>query len=314
MVAPLANSNGTDGNYRGELEFQFTEVAWYEHVLDFFRCLPRETATFVTVTISLWSITEVLMEVTDNRIPLRDFAIPVLLTAFIVAAHRAFSKYRSYVPDALVPESAIVQRIYRKQQCGWQFSLAKQMLSERIASVESALTRIANGAEFIEPRRFPIGRYVNWLSDRPDTLRRIVHAVAIQCTAELPKTISRTKSENQLFDLRLSIDELAKLYAYTERFERECHEVVPPEGFEDVHTMTYGWSNPIREGISKFLDILADLSAIDKNAFKSGTTGAGPFKIVFDGPDNISKFCEKLDDIDIDSLVNSYRDYENWRK
>jgi len=237
------------------------------------------------------------MEVWDNRIPLRDLALPVLLTSLVVAMHRAFSKYRSYVPDALLSESKTTQNIYRMGRLGWQLALARQMLSERIQNVEATLNRVAEGAEFIKPRRMSSDDYFGWLQDRPETLQRLVHSVTVQCISELPKVIGRCRTEEQLSELKLGIHALAELYQYARDFEVKCHQIVPPDMFRDVHEMTHGWTKPIRDGIGKFMEILEQLSSLDKKTIKEGTASLPQFDIVFDSPKNIDEFCERINAI-----------------
>jgi hypothetical protein len=258
------------------------------------RFLPREMPAFIALVISLWGITEVMAQIADNPVPLKDLALPVLAISSIVSIYNASSKYRSYVPDSLKSESKIVQQIFWKQKCGWQFELARQMMQERIQEYESTLARIASGAEFIRPKSIPSDDYLDWLNKRPETVIRLIRAVAIQCTSELPKCLAVTSSEQQLGDVRRRVLALVRLYELAKDFEIECHQIVPPERFANVHEMTYGWSDPVRKGVEEFMSILEKVSAIDVSALKAGTVMPPSFSIEFETPSNIKEFCERL--------------------
>ncbi|MBS4031258.1 MAG: hypothetical protein KGZ63_07565 [Clostridiales bacterium] len=227
------------------------------------------------------------MEVADNRIPITKLVLTVVLIALVVISYTALLKYRSFTPEALKDESELVKYIFRKQKCGWQYALACQMMSDRIEDIELTLNRITNGIDFIEPRKIPLEEYFKWLVLRPETLRRLGKSVAIQCTEEFPKFIGKFKSEEQLTELKSRVLTFVRLYDYAKNFEVECHQIIPPEPYVQVHEMTYGWTEPIRDGISTFMNIMLELSSIDKKSLKAGTVNPPSFNIVFSAPNNI---------------------------
>lgn len=283
----------------------FTETRWYERVRRFFPYLPREMPLFAAVTISFWGVAEVLTEATGEQIALKTLALPALLTSFAIASYRAFSKFRAYVPEALVSESKTTRTIYRNGRCGWHFSLARQMLLERLTASDQILHRVAIGAEFIQPRRLSLEEYTVWLHDRPIVLTRLVRSVAIQCILELPNTLASVKSEDQLSSLKAGINELATLYKFAADFEVECHSVHPPHPFEEVHEMTHGWSTPIRDGIGEFVAILGKLASVDRKALKAGTVAAPQFNIEIKSAESVAEFSRKLESIDLNALVEA---------
>jgi hypothetical protein len=300
-VAAISN----DDKYSGSHTVTFTETRWYERVRRFLPYLPREIPLFATVTISFWGVAQVLAEIGGEQITLGALATPALLTAFVVAAYKAFLKYRAWVPEALASESKATQGIFRHGKCGWQFALAGQVLTERLATSDRTLDRVALGSEFLVPKRLALDDYSRWLQDRPATLQRLVRSVAIQCTSELPAVLASTKSEEQLSEVKSGVSQLAALYRFAADFEVECHSVQPPEPFEELHKMTYGWSEPIRDGIRDFMDILAQLAAIDRKTLRSGKVAVPTFNIEFKSPPNIDDFSRKLDAIDINAMVEA---------
>lgn len=280
----------------------FSETRWYERVGHFLPYLPRESPLFAAVTISLWGVAEVLAGVSGEDIALGALALPTLLTGFVVAAYRAFSKYRAFAPEILLPESAASRLIYRKGRSGWQFALARQMLLERLAAFDRTLHRITIGAEFIPATRLSLQEYTDWLQDRPTFVIRLVHSALVQCTSELPSVLASTSSEDQLPELKAGVEELAKLYELAVQFEIQGRSVQPPEAFENLHSMMHGWSAPIQNGIEQFTKILGQLASIDRKSLKAGNAAVPNFTIVFDPPQNIDEFSHELGQIDISAL------------
>ncbi len=78
--------------------------------------------------------------------------------------------------------------------------------------------------------------------------------------------------------------------------------VIPQELLVEAHEMTYGWTDPIREGINKFTSILHELSTLDKKVLKAKTVEAPTFNIDFPKPKNVEEFCKRLDEIE--KLIN----------
>lgn len=287
-----------DGIYSEEHTVSFSEKRWYEHLRDFGRFLPGEIVAFITLVISLWGVTEVMAQIVNNPVPLKDLVLPVLAVSSIVITYKAYSKYRSYVPDLLRDESKIVQQIFWKQKCGWQFALARQMMRERIQEHESTLARIESGAEFIPPKTIPSDGYLAWLNKRPETVIRLIRSVAIQCTSELPRCLAQASSEEHLGEVKRRVLALVNLYEQAKDFEMECHQIVPPEAFANVHEMTYGWTEPIREGVQEFMRILEKLSSIDVKMLKAGAVEPPSFSIMFEPPSNLDEFCKRLGETD----------------
>ncbi len=286
-----------DGLYSSEHTVSFSEKRWYEHLRAFSRYISGEIAAFIALVISLWGVIEVMAQIADNPVPLKDLVLPVLAVSSIVIIYKAFSKYRSYVPDSLKSESKIIQQIFWKQKCGWQFALARQMMEDRIQEHESTLARIASGAEFIPPKTIPSDDYIVWLNDRPETVIRLIRSVAIQSTSELPRCLAHASSEEHLGDIKRRVLSLVSLYEQAKYFEIECHQIVPPEAFSKVHEMTYGWTEPIRKGVQEFMEIIGKLSSIDVRELKAGTAAPPSFSITFESPSNIEEFCKRLGEI-----------------
>lgn len=145
-----------------------------------------------------------------------------------MATYKAIQRFRAYVPESLVAESKVTRAIYRKGVCGWQFSMSRQMLLERIGTFDRTLARVEEGAQYIPPRILEVPEYMEWLQDRPRILIRLVHFVAVQSTSELPSVSAATSGEDDLFDLKDSIEQLLSLYKLAVDFELESRSIEPP--------------------------------------------------------------------------------------
>lgn len=271
-------------HYTGSHTFEFTEKAWYEHIWEYCKGIPNELITFATVVVSIWAVAEVVMMASDERVPLDELAIPILVVAFAVVFYRTYVTKRDYVPDALAGESEATKSIFRKQKCGWNSALAKRMLEDRIRETDAAMDRIDKGSEFIAPTHMNYDDYVAWLQTRPELMLRMVRSAALLCTQELPVAIGSTKGENDLAALKREVLALAAMCESAKDVEVEWHGVVPPEEFANVHEMVYGWTNPIRNGVRSFLEVLNSLAKIDRREIKKGTASPPSFNIVFEKP------------------------------
>lgn len=277
--------------------FTYTEKRWYEFLREYAKRLPGVLNIFIATIISLWAIAEILMVVTNNRVSLRYFVLPVILLALVVSMYKAYLIQKQYVPEYLKSESEKTQQIYRKQKCGWQFKIAMQMLVERIQATEATLDRIKRGTEFVKPNEMDYQNYIDWLCIRPEVMLRLLQSVSLICTKDLPSILATTKSESDLKYLRNEIEALANMYEIAKNLELECHEILPPEKLKSVHEMTYGWTDPIRKGVQHFLEILNDLSNIDRKQIKDGKIPALSFEIVFEVPENISEYRKRINEI-----------------
>lgn len=292
-----------DSDYAGTHTVTLTETRWYERVWRFLPYLPREIPLFAAVSVSMWGVAGVFAKVSGEEIQLGALAFPTLLTAVAVAAYRAFTKFRAYVPEALLSESIASRSIYRKGKIGWQFDLARRMLKERVEKLDRTLKRVTNGAEFIPAKCLTLHEYSDWLQGRPTFVMRLVHSTATQCISELPSILASVESADQLSDLKTGVDELAKLYKHAVDFEVEGHSVQAPEIFENVHKKMHGWSAPIQNGIEEFTRILDQLACLDRKSHQAGTESVPQFTIVFDPPQNIDEFCNELEQIDMNSFI-----------
>ena len=284
----------SDGIYDTQHTITFTETSLVDRLKRFAPFLPKEIPLFAAVTISFWGVAEVLSELGGGTISLRDLAAPSLVTAFAAASYKAVQKYRTSVPEALSGESTASQSIHRKGRCGWQFALALQMLKERTNSSDRMLQRIENGASFVAPQILDHQEYLDWIKRRPEVLLRLIRSVAVQCTSELPSVLAKPHSEDFLADLKDSVSELSKLYQETVTFELESRSVDPPDELTKAHEMAFGWSNPIRDGIRKFLGVLEQISQMDPRSAKSEGAPPPSFGITFDSPQNIDEFTQEL--------------------
>lgn len=190
------------------------------------------------------------------------------------------------------------KKIFRKQQCGWNIELAKQMLEERIKESEATLNRIKKGTKFIKPKEIEYQDYIIWLRTRPEIIERLLKSTTSLCIKELPSIIAKTTSEDELQNLKSEIEALEDLFESVKNSEIECHEIIPPEEFESLHEMTYGWTDPIRDGIKQLIDILNKIANIDKEKLINGTVKVPSLIIEIDGPQNIDEFCRRIEDIE----------------
>lgn len=257
--------------------------------------MPKEAPLFAAVTASFWGVAEVLSEIDGQTLSLKNLAAPALVTAFSASFYKAVQKYRAHVPEPLSSESKSTQSIHRKGRSGWQFAMAHQMLSERTENSDRALQRIENGAHFAAPAHFDEDEYLAWIKRRPEALVRLLRAVAVQCTSEMPSVLANPLDAALLLKLKDSVSQLCSLYEATVEFELQSRAACPPEKFETANEMTFGWSSPIRDGIQEFLSVLEQLSEIDPKTARPDGSPPPTFSIQFNAPPNIDSFIREIE-------------------
>ena len=292
-----------EGKYSETHEVTYSETRWYEKTYEFLRFLPHETPVFIATSLSMWGVSEILVAITGGQLSVGEFAGPTLLVAFAVALLRAFNRYTAYVPDPLKNESKVTKAIYRKQKCGWQFAMGRQMLSERIARTEASLERIRRSAEYVEPKLVELSDYLDWLKTRPTAFLRLSRSICILCTEDIPNVLANPKSEESLSLIVIEIDALAGLYERLKEQELSCYEIVPPQSLEQLHELTHGWSETIRAGVNQFLGILSKLASINRRELIAGTVSLPSFSIVFESPPAVEKFTEALNNVDFTTFT-----------
>lgn len=293
MSTDLKENDNIEGHH-----IIFTEKRWYESLSEYVNYLWKSKNFFITSVVSFWAFARVLIATTDNNVSLRSFALSVFVFSIAVTMYRAYLEQKEYVPEPLKSESLKTKKIFKKQQCGWNIELAKQMLEERIKESEATLNRIKKGTKFIKPKEIEYQDYIIWLKTRPEIIERLLKSTTSLCIKELPSIIAKTTSENELQNLKSEIEALEDLFESVKNSEIECHEIIPPEEFESLHEMTYGWTDPIRDGIKQLIDILNKIANIDKEKLINGTVKVPSLIIEIDEPQNIDEFCRRIEDIE----------------
>jgi hypothetical protein len=286
-----------DGRYHARHTVTFSKVSWYEKIWHVASFLPGQAPLFATVTVSFWGVAEVLSEIGGETLSLQNLAIPALTTAFIVASYRAALKYINYVPESLMSESKAAKVIYQKGRFGWQFALAKEMLLDRLGVFDRTLKRVYSGAEFIRPKHLTGPEYLIWLQTRPELLQRLIHAVSLQCTSELPSILARIRDESGLEELKDSVVQLMLLYEEAANLEVEARGIKPPTELSDIHELVFGWSDPIREGVGELLAILDRIGKVNPKRVLKGLDPSPDFEIVFSSLPNIDKFLSEVKNV-----------------
>jgi hypothetical protein len=115
----------------------------------------------------------------------------------------------------------------------------------------------------------------------------------------LPSILAVTREEADLVELKESVEQLALLYEEAIKFELSVRGVKPPDDLEEVHKMAYGWSNPVRDGISEFVDVLDAISDIDVKRIAAGTDEIPTFEVTFSPPPNVDAFRRALRSVDV---------------
>lgn len=283
--------------YTSEHSIKFSEKTVRNHIVGYSKYILHEVPAMIALSLSLWGLASIGSHITDREITLRGLAIPVLLVSFVIGVYKSYARYRRYTPEILLNESEKAKEIFRLQRCGWQYSLAEELIDSRFKKIDLYLQRLSSGSEFVPPRIISDDEYIDWLQERPSILMRLIESVSLQCTQDIPSCLGDITDESGLVELKDSVFALVKLYDQAKIFELESREIVPPDRFTSIHELIYGWTDPIRLGMVEFVGVLKELGALSRRDVKRIKAGSGrlpEFLIEFHAPNNIDEFVNKM--------------------
>jgi hypothetical protein len=273
---------------------KFTEKNAKEHFISFSKMFPARLPKLVTIFCSTWAVMEIINN--EKTIEFNKEIIPVLVLTIVISFYDNYKAYREKIPLALKDENNEIKKMYIKQKIGWEYKIVYIMLKERTLENELRLERVKMGAEFIIPKIVGEEEYIVFIKTLPTTILRLVEAAKITCIDVLPDAIVKEDNigESDFEKIKKEIDNLNEIYKEAVDFEMKIYEYIPPSGYERIHELMMGWTDPIRDGINQFIALLKVLSEITKKQLKEKKGQIQEMKIVFNVPSNIEPFNEEL--------------------
>jgi hypothetical protein len=278
-------------NVRAEVTGRFSYKNWREHAKCILAHWPAMLLTSAAVFGTVWGLVEASSYLAGKNLQGRLSYLLAVVVAVASAVGRSVFVYIHDCPEGLENESSRARRIAQIQRPKWEYALARQLLRDKLTRLDTELADILSGRVYVPiETRMSLEDYVQWLELRsPNALRMVgvVKQVAITDFAEA--VVSREEQAARPAGILNAIDRIRDVYAETVAFERAGRSVDPPPGFETVHALQFGWTEPIRNGIQQlfgFLDHVLHLDPTDKSVVQ--------YTITFDEPANVASFCQEL--------------------
>jgi hypothetical protein len=278
-----------------EHSLTFSYKTIFEHFLCFIKLLPKQLPKIATLFISIWAISEIILFEDNNK--LHIILVPSIIIVIVMALYDNLQQYLKTSPDILLSESKKARKLFFHQKLGWQYAIAKEMLENRIIELELSLIRIRQNAEYIVPNFISDDDFIIFIKLQPENILRLIEAAKIACVHFLPNAISTMKKgeEIELNFLLKEINNVAMIYSHAINYERSIYAIKPSEEFEAIHELMKGWTDPIRDGINQFINLLEKLSTLKRKDLKNLKNTITEVKITFSPPKNIDDFQKSID-------------------
>jgi hypothetical protein len=269
---------------------QFAYISFREHVVLASKHWRLLAVSAVGTFGFLWTMLEAAGFILD--VSFKGWPRYLLLCAISVLAGLGalVIRYLNAVPPGFEDENAEIQAIVRLQRPLWEFRLARSLLAQRLNALDRALQNMTTGRVFVEGRKIRGREYMEWLTNRPDNLLRLIDVAKVLLLRDLPEACSSSSgAPADPIKIREAVDRIAVLYRDTLDFEKSGKALEPPKAFQKVHALQAGWSDVIRGALKQVYGFLDSILALDPKADSNLT-----YEIVFDEPKNVSEFCAEM--------------------
>lgn len=290
----MSDNTEEQDDISSQLNLKFTKKTLIEHLVNYIKIYTKSIPKMITIFFSIWAIAEIILYDKPNKLSV--IIIPAIVLSILFLFYDSIKNYLEYTPTSLEAENVIVKKAFFKQNIGWQYKIAYEILQDRTLKYELSHDRIKKGAEFLHPQIIEEDDYINFIKLLPSTIKRLLDAAKVTCVEILPKAISDSSDghEDGLKVLIEEIENLCLIYKQAIDFEKRIQEVIPPEKYESLHSLMVNWTEPIREGIKQFIDMQKRLSEINKKELKELEKTKQNFTITFDPPANIDEYNKCL--------------------
>lgn len=281
-----------DDELTTNVTFVFSYKTVWEHFVGIFSAPVQIIAIAAGCFGSIWTIYEATIAsftLTPNR--LIQYLSFLAISIAISMAWRIYH-YVNACPDGLEKVSHTARRIAHLQRPLWEFRFAKSVLAELLGPIDGECRNLLDGKVFVlAERRRDVREYYCWLAGRPENMLRMCGIARELIVIDFPKALASTKVKTacpkKILDVSLAIQ---RVYKEALNYERSSLAILPPEGFERLHKLQVGWSQPIRDAIVQLFDFLQQICDLD---YRRDSRIA--YTIDFGECPNVDEYCHELD-------------------
>jgi hypothetical protein len=280
------DANEEKSSYRTTTSFPRKELT--DHVREFLADPLKLLSTFVAALGVIWLCIEISIQLLGFR-P-QGVSLLVVLAGLAGICWR-FVQYVNECPAGFEATSKKARRLAQLQPRKWEASLALQLLAERIGPIDRECRRLQAGQEYVPSRQMhTYSEYWAWANDRPHNMKNMLVLTNQLLVHEfMPSIVSQNRDTSPIRILS-AIEALERVYRASTEFDRETRTVIPPDGYERLHRLQFGWADPIRDAIRQLLQLLNKIREVDR---KSNETLA--LEVNFAPPVGYEEYVEECD-------------------
>ena len=273
---------------------RFTSKGVWGHTVGLLRNWQTAGWTAMSVFALLWVIAQTSIHFLGANLEGWRMYAAGLVFSGLVALARAIHVYSRGCPEGLESESTQAKRIAQMQRPHWEVRLARQLLQDRITTLDRQLSDLLDGRVFVAiEKQLDIVEYSKWAQLQLDNVKRMLSVAKHLVLHDFPLAIS--SKEGSCADpvaILVAVERIADLYAASVSFERHNQSVAPPEALVRLHDLQRGWTGSIRDGIQElfaFLDRMAEIDPKSEDRLE--------YTITFPPPPGADAFNEEIDRI-----------------
>jgi hypothetical protein len=281
-----------------------------EHILKIFQSKWKKfILTFIAVFGAIWTLVNSGSYFLKIDLSGQYFFISLGLISFLSATINSTISYFKTPPSGLEELPYSIQRIVILRRPFWEYEFAYTLLELKLSEVDFHLTGVLSGNVFIEMTTKPkFTEYFKWIQLRPTNILNMVDVALKLLVYELPSSLKQNKDCKISFqNIIVCIERIKDLYQKACEYEIEGRKIKPPEACRQIHEIQSEWSQEIRNGIKKMLELLYMLSRMSKNDLKNPID----FNIKLDKPKGIKEFeieIQKLNSKLPDLILNEIQE------
>jgi hypothetical protein len=271
--------------------YEVSAKSRWQHCSEIFSRPVQIVAIVAACFGSMWTIFEAsasaLNLTPDRLIPYFCF---LAISVGVSMSWRTY-RYINTCPEGLELLSKTACRIAHIQRPKWQFRFAKSVLAQLLGPIDLECRDMLDGKVFVaaeRPRDF--WHYLTWLQGRAENPLRMAH-IGNQLMGDFVKSLESGEDElvssARILEASVAIQ---RFFRASVEFERLSLAILPPEGFERLHELQFGMSQPVREAVTKLFDFLQKVCETD---FRD--EAQIEYKIEFGEWGNVDAYCAELD-------------------
>ena len=268
---------------------------WYRHLLSSITPPWSLFASGFGVFVTFWTIIEATAffdEQSGNRIQQWDFYLYLATISLLIGYGLVFWKYWRGCPSPAERFPRTAQVVSRRQQLGWEYQLAQLFFVHRIVPLNAYLNDLFEGTAFVAQVVCETqDEFCEHASLHFRNLEKMGITAKRVFSVFLRAFEGKISADERIRQSDEAVAKIERLYRDTIEFEVGLRKIAPQDGFERLHELQLGWSQPIRDAFQElliFLQKARDAFATEEENLEIS------HKVELQPPDSLDEFTKEL--------------------